>query len=365
MGIPAWLAAPFAASTAHNAIRLGSERNPMPRPIEYVPGEARRVLIVTNPAAGRGSNGRRVAELQERLTSDGWSVEITTELNRLPDFLAPERVCSLRAVVAAGGDGTVAAVVNRTSAEVPIAILPLGTENLLAKYLHMLVTPQELSDAITHGATVRLDAGLAADRVFLLMAGCGFDADVVQRLHQRRTGNIHHLSYIKPILESVREYRYPALRVSYVQAAPGATTLNDHVPGPGRNGEITFIARWLFVVNIPRYAGGLRLAPAAVGTDGRLDVCGFEKGSLWHALRYLRGVARGEHLAWPDCRCVQAHRIRVESDVPVPYQLDGDPGGVLPLEVTVLPARVRFVATESWALRRGFRHEAGTTSKGR
>ena len=118
-------------------------------------------------------------------------------------------------------------------------------------------------------------------------------------------------------------------------------------------------ARWLFVVNIPRYAGGLRFVPTAVGTDGLLDVCGFRKGSLLHGLRYLGGVVSGQHLRWRDCCHVQTRRIRIESEVEVPYQLDGDPGGVLPLEISVLPARVRLITTESWALHRGFWHGAG------
>ena len=109
--------------------------------------------------------------------------------------------------------------------------------------------------------------------LFTLMAGCGFDADVVRRLHRQRTGNIHHLSYAKPILDSIRKYDYPELRVTY---APADVVRRDELTA-----EIT--ARWVFVVNLPRYAGGLSFAPQASGTDGLLDVCTFKEGSLWMA----------------------------------------------------------------------------------
>jgi diacylglycerol kinase family enzyme len=272
-------------------------------------------------------------------------VELTSDLERVTRLVGESGASSqsLRAVVAAGGDGTVAELVNRSHADTPIAILPMGTENLLAKYLHLQVTPEELCKAIVQGATVRLDAGCAQRRVFLLMAGCGFDAEVVRRLHQRRTGHIRHWSYIKPIFAALRSYQYPPLRV---QCETGT--------GSGATEPHSFVVRWLFVVNLPRYAGGLRLAPQAVGTDGLLDVCGFERGSLWHLLRYLSGVFRGRHLSFADCRYLQTTRLRVESDEEVHYQLDGDPGGKLPVEISVLPERVRLIVRESWAMSRGF-----------
>ncbi len=332
----------------------------MPRLIRYPPDAARHVLILTNPTAGSGANRSVVKELIDRLATNGIEAEITSDLERVADLGARPAQAGLRAVVAAGGDGTVAAIVNRTHPDTPIAVLPLGTENLLAKYLHMLVKPHELSDAITHGATIRVDAGQAGDQLFMLMAGCGFDAEVVRRLHAERTGHIRHLSYVKPIIDSIRRYQYPMLRVHCHAVDDGDAVVKDSL-GLKRAGETlesqrSFTARWLFIVNLPRYAGGLRMVPQAVGTDGLLDICGFERGSMLDGLRYLSGIVRGQHLAWPDCHYVRAKSVRIESDADVPYQLDGDPGGKLPLEITTLPERVSLIVTESWAMHRGFRH---------
>ena len=68
--------------------------------------------------------------------------------------------------------------------------------------------------------------------------------------------------------------------------------------------------RWAFVVNLPRYAGGLRIAPQADGNDGVLDVCTFKEGSLWSGLRYLTGIVMGQHESWDDCVTVRAVRVR-------------------------------------------------------
>jgi diacylglycerol kinase family enzyme len=244
---------------------------------------------------------------------------------------------TLRAVVAAGGDGTLALVVNRVPAGVPIVPFPLGNENLLAKHIAATANPRQTLQAIDGGQVVRLDAGLANGRLFLLMAGVGFDADVVRRLHERRTGHVRSLSYIRPILASIRHYRYPELRVhcESPDAQPPASS-----PAP---------ARWAFVCNVPPYAAGLQVVPDADGQDGLLDVCTFQKGSWWNGLRFFLGVLSRRHRHWADCGMYRTRRLRVESDVEVPYQLDGDPGGVLPLDVEVVPGRVTLLVSKPLA----------------
>lgn len=280
-----------------------------------------------------------VRRLVDVLESAGLQTEVITEIGVLAakaDHLHGSG--ELRAVVAAGGDGTVGLLAQRTLPGVPIAILPLGTENLLAKQLGIRADPVQLRQTIGCGRSVQLDAGLAAGRIFLLMAGCGFDAEVVRRLHHMRRGHIRHFSYAKPILDSLRNYDYPELRVYCESPAPLPTTLGASLGSAA--GPTALAARWVFVVNLPRYAGGLQIAPDASGNDGFLDVCLFKEGSLWSGLRYLAGVALGTHQSLQDFARFRAQRVRIESAGAVPYQLDGDPGGYLPVEIDILPRRL-------------------------
>jgi diacylglycerol kinase family enzyme len=244
----------------------------------------------------------------------------------------------LAAIVSAGGDGTFRLIASRTLPGTPILILPLGTENLLAKYLELSADPAQLAEIVADGVTIQLDAGRANGSLFALMAGCGFDAEVVRRLHQERQGHIRHYSYAKPILDSILEYDYPELRVycAPVDASPDAP-LGEPIS-----------ARWVFVVNIPRYAGGLSFSRHASGSDGLLDVCTFKEGSLWHGLMYLGGVMLGQHETMRDFQRIQTRRVRIESAQSAPYQLDGDPGGQLPLEIGIEPNRLTLLVNQSW-----------------
>ena len=304
--------------------------------------DANHILVLVNRKAGAGKLGHLLNHLLGEIDCRNYVVERITDLDELSarsHLLHKQGL--LRTVIAAGGDGTAATTIQHIPCGTPVCIFPLGTENLLAKYLQQHANPSSLVEMIERGVVIRLDAGQANGRIFLLMLSCGFDADVVRRLHENRQGNITHLSYAKPIYATLRNYEYPTLNVD-CESEEGSRLEEQ--------------AKWVFVVNLPRYAVGLNLMPGAVGTDGLLDLCTFQHGSWWNTLRYLSGVILDQHHGWDDCFTHQVRKIRIESnrETEVPFQLDGDPGGVLPVDVEVLPQRLTLLVSETWAKKHGF-----------
>lgn len=299
-----------------------------------LPREADHVLVAVNPQAGSGSRSRRsqITELAGRLPQDGFKTEIIADLDRLADRACALRESGrLRTVVGAGGDGTLHVLLNRIEPGIPLAMLPLGTENLLAKYLRQERGVEPLARMIVAGKTMTLDAGRANGRLFFLMASAGFDADVARRLHESRRGNIRHWHYVAPILAAIRHYDFPRLRLT--------------LESPAGRQEIE--ACWCFAFNLPQYGFGLPFALEADGSDGLLDVCTFRHGSLLQGLRYTAHLYLRRHGGLPDCTKMKATSIRVEADRPVPYQLDGDPIGSLPLELEIVPQRLTLLAPSS------------------
>ena len=116
------------------------------------------------------------------------------------------------------------------------------------------------------------------------------------------------------------------------------------------------MCRWLFGFNLPLYALALPIAPDAVGTDGLLDVCTFERGAVWSVARYLWHVVRKLHLTLPDAHVCRTRRFRIEptTSANLAYQLDGDYGGTLPVDVEVLPGQLRLMVSPETACRLGF-----------
>src|SRR5208337_4128450 len=92
-------------------------------------GGVRGVLIVANPYSGSLENRRRVAALAEALVRAGFEPkELWHRAERTAELADPDLARKCNCVVVAGGDGTVAALINERPG-VPVAVLPLGTEN--------------------------------------------------------------------------------------------------------------------------------------------------------------------------------------------------------------------------------------------
>ena len=297
------------------------------------PESADHVLISVNPKAGRRSVRARVDRLSASLRKAGFQVDAKTDLAEVTEQANELHFQGqLRALVGAGGDGTAAELTNRTDPGVPISLLAAGTANLLAKHFRLSGNPEKLSQTIATGQLREVDAGRANGRLFLVMIGCGFDAAVVQQVHEhretcsRRGGHIGYSSYFKPVWRSVRSYRYPEIQVYCGEASE-----------PLR-------AHWAFACNLPRYGWGIPLAPKAEGDDGQLDLCTYVGSSLWRGMGFAAAAQFGGwHRRLRACRMLRTDKVRFVSDDQVAYQLDGDPGGVLPVEVEVLPKRLTLL----------------------
>lgn len=293
------------------------------------------VFIFANPIAGRG-RGKRIAErLAQRLRADGWAVRLS---HKRPDtFGAADAAGPLRAAVVIGGDGTLRAIADvflalRGGADVPPLLhVPLGTANLMARHLGYLWTDDvETENAVSaaiRGLRVRhLDSGVANGRLFLLMAGVGFDAHVVHELNRLRTGPIHLLSYILPAALALRDYRFTPLHV-----------IADDRPLWSGEPAVAFVG------NVKEYGTGFPVLPYATPDDGLLDACVLPCRSLVDLARLFLHAAAGEHLEQEGAKYARVKTIRIESEPAVPVQVDGDAGGRTPLECSLLPVRLPFI----------------------
>lgn len=306
-----------------------------------------RVLIFTSPKAGSGGSREQVARLVELLQQSDVDCAVVASPDDLRSQLDGSVHTHSPVVVAAGGDGTVSLAAALTAElcsveaeaspertgefepwEIPIVPMPLGTENLLARQFGHSAIAESVFDTIRFGESYRLDVGVANDKPFLIMATCGFDAEVVRGMHLTRRGHISRMSYMKPIVRAIRNYPFPRIRVRIDQ-------------------EETIECRWAMVFNLPRYAANLGIEPEAVGNDGQLDVIAFRRGSILTGIRYVTGIWLRRHLRFSDVVRRRGRSIEISSESRVPYQIDGDYAGRLPLTIRTMPGRIRLLLPRS------------------
>lgn len=286
------------------------------------------------------------------------------------------------AILTIGGDGTLNEVINgivESGTSTPLAILPAGTANVMAKELGL---PRRLEEQIAialEGEIRQIDLGVVTwydtngekkSRRFAMCAGIGFDAAIVDRVAKKRDATgITIWTYLVPTLGVVWRYDYPRLRITVDGVAMSADIEGEARPSPGslfensgiesgkgaqhpsraffppppckgeaRQRDITFVV----IGNMRHYGGPFSFFTDADPSDGLLDVCCLSPTRFSDFFRY------GWHCFWGTlsqdrtvtyCRGKQ---IQLEADRPTSFQVDGDPGGVLPLSIEVLPRAVGF-----------------------
>lgn len=292
--------------------------------------QARRIVIAANPKSGSSSGIGKAQGLKAELELRGWQVDLTTDLDQMEAMVGRyETQGQLRTVVSAGGDGTAAAVLNRISVEIPLTIFPLGSENLLAQQYCIPRDVGGIAQMIEGMAMRELDLFRANGRLFLIMVSVGFDAKVVQIVHENRRSHVTRWAYRLGILRAIWQYRWPPLEVQ--------SLMGDRWEGIGSS-------HWLFGFNVPRYAAGIHIMDEAIADDGLIDIGMLEGGSVWSGFwNYVR-VAMGIHRRskrWRETR-VMGLRVSGPGDQ-VGYQIDGDYGGPLPLEIIYTGTKAKLV----------------------
>jgi YegS/Rv2252/BmrU family lipid kinase len=286
--------------------------------------EPRRVAVVFNPATGGGGDAAD-RERDTRRALEGAGVEVlwleTTREDPGQGLTAKAVAEGVDLVMAQGGDGTVmACVTGLAGTEVPLAVLPGGTGNLLATNFDI---PSDLDGAVEvalEGDRVRLDVAAMDDDRFVVMGGIGFDAAM---LRDADPGLKERLGAVAYVLSGFKHLRRRATRFRL--------RLDDRPP-------IDRTGQGVLIGNLGRLQGGLPVMPDARPDDGLLDVAVLQTRTLldWLALAARVLLRRRKD---PQLELFQARRVEIHCDRPQPTERDGDPADARDhLVVEVVPA---------------------------
>lgn len=307
----------------------------------------RNAAIIYNPTSGRNRARRRhaleeAARILREAGIDAGLLPTTcagsaTELARD----AATRGCEM--LVVCGGDGTINEVVNGIAGtQVPLAVLPAGTANILAKELRIPWNIPAAARLIPNGKHVRIALGLAVwpasskhappqgpalptERYFLCVAGAGPDGAIVHGVEVERKLRVGILAYWLEGLRQFLTYPFPRFHISSPEKQVAASLI---VVGRTKN-----------------YGGPFRITTRASLFDNEFEIVAYEGRSRFLLAAYLPAVwlgmlhrMPGIH-AWKTAQASSAPH----ADAQIYSQVDGEPASALPVEFRVVPDALTIV----------------------
>ena len=284
-------------------------------------GVGMKAALIVNPVAGQGRIERNLSKIRIRLEAAGFNlmVYVTARGGQATQFAIDAIRKGSQTIIAAGGDGTVSEVINgMVGSNAKFGLIPGGTADVFANEMEIPAHNFfKACDIIIDGKTKRIDLGKANSRYFVLMAGIGFDAQVVHE--------------VKPeIKKMLKDVAYPLT---------GIKTLFTYKPSLMKVELDNQSTQGYFVVvgNAKYYAGRFSVTREAQIDDGLLDICIFGGKTATSFVKYIQGVITGSHLRMSDVDYHRAREITITSEKPTLVQVDGEVIGKTPMKFTVVP----------------------------
>lgn len=283
-------------------------------------------VIIYNPRAGRLA--RRAHLLQrtiEELGRQGVKARLlaTTGPNTAAGLTQGEINKGVSLVVAAGGDGTINEVANgMIGSNVPLAILPGGTANVLAHEIRMKASILTMADSLRELVPCRIAVGRLRcpdyDRCFLAMAGVGLDAQIVYDLNLDLKAAVGKLAYYVSGFSHV------------FQTIP---QFDVEIDGATRRCGFALMSR------VRNYGGDLEIARGASLLRDDFEIVLFEGEKAFGYLRYLAAVALGRANKLKGVTVLRTKKVACNSacDSRIQSQIDGELVCRLPIAIEIVP----------------------------
>jgi diacylglycerol kinase (ATP) len=287
------------------------------------------IRFLVNPSSGRGAGARHLDRLRILASKYGAGLAVSRTASDLPMQAYRAAQDGVERLIVVGGDGTMHfALQGLAGSDCALGVVPLGSGNDLAGSLGV---PAKLDEAVEHavsGPIRKIDLIRVGPIFSVSYLGVGFDSEVTRNANQ-----VRHLRgpliYVWSVIKTLATFEPPLLRV-------------EHDGG-------VFEGKAMFAVaaNLPRFGGGMKIAPDAQLDNGLLDLVIVREVSKLGLLRVFPKVYSGKHVGHPAVEIIRTRRAVLSIDRPMYLYGGGEP--VRPMapgdrvELEVLPGALAVV----------------------
>ena len=291
----------------------------------------KRGVLIYNPTAGQRDRRARMKALIEGMRESGLELVNcpTAGPGHATEIVRSHLAHGIDLVAVYGGDGTVSEVAcGLVGSSVPLAVLPGGTSNVLARELSIPLDLESAEKLLLEGRPRPVRVLYANGRPFLLWAGVGLDARIMGHMSLTLKRWLGRTGIFFTVADEFFRYEFPRLEVTV----------------DGEKHEATFAV----VCNARLYAGDWVIAPEARLESGEMEVLLFNDRNRWKFLSLFRQLQLGRagHLERGIARAVRGQHASIRSleDYPIEVQLDGDCVLETPLECRVGEQFIQILA---------------------
>ncbi len=303
--------------------------------------DLRNALLIHNPNAGNGGSGRRrtLDAARHIFAAGGIQSELaeTTGPGHATEIAQRAATEGRGLVIACGGDGTLNEVVNGLAAQknghrVPLALLPGGTANILAKELDLPWDIPSAAEKLVRGTVKEIALGLATPveepekkKYFLSVGGAGPDGMIVYSLDIELKARLGILAYWWQGARQVFSYKFPHFRVVI-----GDQKLDVSLAIVGRT---------------KNYGGPFKITTGADLFEDQFEVMALTTQSGLRYLSYLPTLWMGNLRGTEGVHFHKADAVICEplTKDPLYAQVDGEPLACLPVEFKIVPRALKLL----------------------
>lgn len=287
----------------------------------------RKCTVFVNPLSG-GFSKARVIEATSILKSNGFVPSVLEVTEPEAASLRARRICEEEEnplIIVGAGDGTINCVVNGLSPGVAtLGVIPFGTSNVLAREVG-ITSPSRALEKIVVGVSRPVSVGCIekdeTERIFLLMAGVGYDGAVVKGVLTREKRALRKGAYLLSALRLL-----PAWDAGRLEVVADSGRVDCHT---------------VIVCNAAKYGGEFVAAPGASLFEPGFQVVCVVNGTRTTYLKLVCRLLLKKGAAGAGVEIFPASEVEIRGTKPL--QSDGDFYCHAPVRVRAVPHFMRLI----------------------
>lgn len=290
----------------------------------------KKILLAYNPVSGHAAFKNRLDDVIENFQRRGIFLSVyRTQAGDNSSFAECVKISGAEGVIAAGGDGTLHAVINwlkRNDLDLPVGVIGSGTSNDFAAHLEL--DAEKIFDAVAAGRTLLADLGLVnGAEYFINVASAGVFTSIAHEVDARLKNFLGKSAYYLRGLGELKNFKSVKLDIT-------------------ADGQKFSVEAFLFLVlNSPSVAGFKKISDAAQIDDGKLDLIALKKCSTGGLVTLAKKILAGESVNGDEnIFSLQAATFDISASDELRSDVDGEAGDALPLKIETLKHAIKFFA---------------------